>query len=357
MQKKSERLFRIFNRLKTTPQSAEELHHWCKSHNIPAGLRTIYRYIDELTNTGRENGFEVVTVGKGSRDMKWKVVPAPESIPTTRLGDAIKGFQIMTQLSGVHVRSIGLDYLQQLSDNLIDSAINHDLGSIDLINHLIVTGWGQARYGDRDRRILKSVLKAIEEKRMVVLEFLPQMQAENPLPNKRLWKPHALVSHRGSIFVTCTKDSNPTLYFFDLESIIAIKLSEGKFRKQIPKDEVEAFLSGRFGITSSNGKTYKVRLAFHPSDSKSITGFKNPFIQKRSWHPKQQFMMDESGKYIVLEFDSQLNRELVGWVMMWMDHVKILDPPELKHLVSEKLESMRRILEGADPMYSTPASF
>ena len=67
--------------------------------------------------------------------------------------------------------------------------------------------------------------------------------------------------------------------------------------------------------------------------------------------------MDESGKYIVLEFDSQLNRELVGWVMMWMDHVKILDPPELKHLVSEKLDSMRRILEGADPMYSTPASF
>ncbi|MGR6087309.1 MAG: helix-turn-helix transcriptional regulator [Arcticibacter sp.] len=357
MQKKSERLFRIFTRLKETPQSAEELHHWCKSHNIPAGLRTIYRYIDELSAAVKENGYEVISIGKGARDSKWSVVPSRNHPATAKLGEAIKGFQIMSQLSGLHVKSIGLDHLQKLSDEVVHSLKSEDAGSINLINHLVVTGWGQTRYDERDRKNLEDVLKAIGEKRKAQIEFIPQLQSEDPLPNKQLWKLHALVSHRGSIFIACTKERSSKIVFIDLESIISVKLKSDKFRNQLPKLAVESCLQDRFGITPGKGSHYKVRLAFHPSDFKAVTGFKNPFVQKRIWHPGQRFSIDASGKYLILEFNSQLTRELVGWIMMWMDHVKVLEPPELKTLLLQKMSAMKKILDGGDPLFSTPGRF
>ncbi|MFM8916924.1 MAG: helix-turn-helix transcriptional regulator [Bacteroidota bacterium] len=357
MQKKSERLFRIFTRLKEVPQSVEELHLWCKSQNIPGGLRTIYRYIDELTEAVKENGFQVVSIGKGTRDLKWHVIPIQDNPSTARLGDAIKGFQIMSQLSGLHVKSIGLDYLQKLSDDVLHSLNSEDSGSIDLINHLVVTGWGQTRYDERDRKNLEVILKAIGEKRKVQLDFIAQLQTEDPLASERLWKPHVLVSHRGSIFIACNKEYESKLFFIDLESIISVKIKNVKFRNQLPKLAVESFLKDRFGITPGNGPVFKIKLAFHPSDPKTVSGFKNPFVQKRIWHPGQRFSIDTSGKYLVLEFDSQLTRELVGWIMMWMDHIKVLEPIELKSLILQKMDAMKEILDGADPLFSTPGRF
>lgn len=263
----------------------------------------------------------------------------------------------MTQLSGLHVKSIGLDHLKKLSDDLIDSLETEDSGSIRLINHLAVTGWGQTRYDERDRRNLEVVLKAMSEKRKVQLEFLPQLQSEDAPPNRKLWKLHVLVSHRGSIFIASTNGNSSRLYFIDLESIISVKLKNEKFRNQLPKLAVESCLQDRFGITPGKGSNYKIRLAFHPSDIKAVTGFKNPFVQKRIWHPNQRFSVDASGKYLVLEFNSQLTRELLGWIMMWMDHVKILEPPELKMLVSQKIKSMKNVLDGGDPLFSTPGHF
>ena len=357
MQKKSERLFRIFTRLKTTPQSVEELHSWCKSHNIPAGLRTIYRYIDELTAAVKENGYEVISIGNRGRDSKWSVVPSRNHPTTAKLGEAIKGFQIMSQLSGLHVKSIGLDHLKKLSDDVVHSLESEDSGSINLINHLVVTGWGQTRYDERDRRNLEVVLKAMSGKRKVQIEFLPQLQSENPMPDKKLWNLHVLVSHRGSIFIASTKGISSKLYFIDLESIISVKLKNEKFRNQLPKLAIESCLQDRFGITPGKGSNYKIRLAFHPSDIKAVTGFKNPFVQKRIWHPNQRFSVDDSGKYLILEFNSQLTRELLGWIMMWMDHVKILEPPELKILLSHKIKAMKKVLDGGDPVFSTPGRF
>ena len=356
MQKKSERLFRIFKRLKDHPQTAEELFRWCKSQNIPASLRTVYRYLEELSTNSPENGFHVVSEGVGIRDLKWKAVPNADH-HATLLGDALSGFHIISQLSGANSIPVGNVEADGMTKDVLQSISTTDLQISTLLNNLIVTNWGRALYSEKDRSIMANALQAIEAKRKVEISLLDQLQAEEPMKGIRIWKLYALVFHRGSIFIASGLDTSSKLYFLDLESIVSIKLTKQQFRNSISRPTINKQLETRFGITAHDGQVYKVKLAFHPSDAKMVTGFLNPFLQKRVWHPNQRFSKDPSGRYLTLEFESQLNRELVGWILMWMDHIKILEPLQLIQIVKSKLQAMQLVMDGKEPRFNTPRRF
>jgi predicted DNA-binding transcriptional regulator YafY len=356
MQKKSERLFRIFKRLKDHPQTVDELFRWCKSHNIPVSLRTIYRYLEELSTSSPENGFTVISEGFGIRDLKWKVIPNKDN-HATLLGDALSGFHIISQLSGANNMSVGNVDATEMTIDVFRSISTADLKISTLLSNLVVTNWGRAMYSEKDRSLMAIALNAIDEKFKVELRLLKQLQAEEPIKGVRKWKLYALVFHRGSIFIASSMDQSSNLYFIDLESILSIKPTKQKFNKVISRSAINEQLMKRFGITRHDGPVYKIKLAFHPSDDKMETGFLNPFIQKRIWHPNQRFSKDASGRYLVLEFDSQLNRELVGWIMMWMDHIKILEPVQLIQIVKSKLKAIQDIMDGSEPKFNTPSHF
>ena len=60
MQRKSERLFRIYQRLKTVPQTIDELFRWSNHVDLGIGRRTLYRYLEELESSIHEPGYEVI---------------------------------------------------------------------------------------------------------------------------------------------------------------------------------------------------------------------------------------------------------------------------------------------------------
>ncbi|MFN5325035.1 MAG: helix-turn-helix transcriptional regulator [Bacteroidota bacterium] len=354
MQKKSERLFRIFNRLKTKPHTVEELHRWCQSHDIPAGPRTIYRYLTEIQSLAVENGFKVVSNESELREKKWHVEPDADA-KRNRLDEAIIGFQLLSRLSGQHVRSIGSEYIDKLSLQIQQSLDSSGLGPA-IFNHMVLTGWGEAEYQEKDRRLLKEIIQAIDKKTVVKVRLLQQLQAEDPQPESALYHLHCLVSHRGSLFITATKSDARELLFLDFESILKLIPTDKHFKKQFTHEQVMGMLNKRFGITYSKGPQHHIKLAFHPSDKSGSNGFHNPFIQKRKWHSTQRFHLDKNG-LLIMEFESTLNRELIGWIMMWLDHIQVLGPPELKKLIDQKLDLMKENLKGKRPYFSTPGDF
>jgi predicted DNA-binding transcriptional regulator YafY len=227
--------------------------------------------------------------------------------------------------------------------------------SCSVFNHLIVTGWGEVSYDEHDRSKLQTILKAIDEKIVVEVEAIHQLQAENATHVRR-WLLHHLVSHRGSIFVAATNAKSDSVCFLDVESILHVKLQRQRFQLQLSRQRVEQALCGRFGITAPNGPSYTVKLGFLPSDENKRSGYLNPFLEKRNWHQDQRFYKDPSG-LLVLEFKAPLSRELVGWIMMWLDHVTVLSPPQLIHLIDKKLDDMKRVVNGRRPFFSSPESF
>ena len=152
------------------------------------------------------------------------------------------------------------------------------------------------------------------------------------------------------------KKKSDVICFLDIESIIKVRLLVKRFNQQLSKQDVELELVNRFGVTASNGPLYTIRLGFLPSDDYQRSGYLNPFVQKRNWHINQRFYKDPNG-LVVLEFKAPLSRELVGWIMMWMDHVKVISPPELIHLIDKKLDDMKRVIGGDPPFFSSPDLF
>ena len=76
----------------------------------------------------------------------------------------------------------------------------------------------------------------------------------------------------------------------------------------------------------------------------------------RNWHPKQSFEVINNGN-IIMSFESDLNIELVGWVMMWMENVKVLNPPALKHIIKTKAEKIALLYStDTNPVNNTDSS-
>ncbi|MFM7079794.1 MAG: WYL domain-containing protein, partial [Bacteroidota bacterium] len=272
----------------------------------------------------------------------------------TSLGDAINGFHILSRLTGIHVQTIGMDYISKLSEEVLRTLGKDDISG-SVFSHLIVTGWGEVSYNCQDRIKLQMILRAIENRCVVQLETLKQLQVENSISTRNL-KLHYLVAHRGSVFVAATPEQTDTVHFLDVESILEVTIKRKHYRTQLTKQQVEQELASRFGITASKGPTFVIKLGFLPSDNDKQSGCWNPFLEKRFWHANQRFYKDGNG-LLVLEFSASLSRELVGWILMWLDHVKVIEPPELIHLIDNKLDDMKRVVNGGQPFFSSPDIF
>lgn len=90
----------------------------------------------------------------------------------------------------------------------------------------------------------------------------------------------------------------------------------------------------RFGITKRSkvsNKPEKIELHFS-----RITG---SFIEKFSWHNSQNIRKVDN--HYRVEFESEINRELVGWIFQWMNNVKIIKPKELQELYDDILKDIQ----------------
>jgi hypothetical protein len=337
MQRKSERLFRIYQRLKSIPQTIEELYRWSKQADLGISRRTLYRYVEELENAIHEPDFELVVTNQESKEKKWHIVHSKRSVDRRRR-DAIRSYYLMKYLSGNHIHSLSAGFLDVLEQDFHKNADPDHHNGI-LPHHLIATGWSEANYSDNDAAHLLVLIKSIEEKQFVKLELTQQLAAEAPVNGIHEWAIHFIISHRGSLYVAAIRKGQQRIHFMELDSMISVIPAGVKYRKHIPKSEVDKELSKRFGITASEGPVYKISILFKSGNDSSKEGFRISFIQNRTWHTSQKFI-PHAGGGVILQFKSQLNSELLGWLLMWMDAIEVLGPPQLLKLLDKKISDI-----------------
>ena len=354
MQRKSERLFRIYQRLKTVPQTIDELFRWSNHVDLGIGRRTLYRYLEELESSIHEPGYEVIITNHETKEKRWQVVKNKRAKDHQRV-QAIHSYYLLKNLSGKHIHSLSAGYLDELEQEFNQNNEPDHHNNI-LHNHLIVTGWAEANYSRADTEILLMLLHAIEKREYVSLEFLPQLSAEQPVAGNHEWSVHYIINHRGSLYVAAIQHGQSVFRFLEIESIVKAVPAKRRFRKHPSRSVVEKELSRRFGITAGEGPVYKIVVLFHASDTDNGRGMSNPFIEKRTWHSTQQFKYRKDG-FIELHFKSQLNRELLGWLLMWMDHIKVQSPPQLISLLDKKLDDIKSVIKGRAPIKSQPEYF
>lgn len=88
---------------------------------------------------------------------------------------------------------------------------------------------------------------------------------------------------------------------------------------------------------------------FHPSFDDKIHNITllfpvNPgeHVINRFWHKSQKYKRLNDGS-IEFYLTCRIDIELLGWIMMWMDNVKIIEPPILKEYYINKVQNIKTI--------------
>ena len=108
--------------------------------------------------------------------------------------------------------------------------------------------------------------------------------------------------------------------------------------------KIEANLSTRFGIhDSTDPKIYTIKI--HISKSAGL------HLSKRYFHSSQSFTQLKDGSFM-MEMKCCINIELIGWVMSWLEHMKVLEPIALKEHIQERAKYIYQMYKNNQPPIS-----
>ena len=157
--------------------------------------------------------------------------------------------------------------------------------------------------------------------------------------------PIRIIYHRGCFYVAAVTSYTPhRVRTFQIDQL-ELKLTNAVFIRTDFLDMVDEELRTRFGISENiNDVVYDIKLRFS-----SVTG---GFIRNQFW--TDNVICNEDSDGWLVEFQSGINRELVGWIFQWMSNVRVIGPPRLKALYDEQL---RRMLTISDELPDAPLPF
>lgn len=149
------------------------------------------------------------------------------------------------------------------------------------------------------------------------------------LRETRILSPQMLIYYRDNWYLGAYCHNKGELHPFSLDRIgDAEPLAETSCT--IPPEELEEVFFSTFGIFSGTVQAVAV-LQFTAEAARWVEGV--------TWHKDQQAGWRDDGTY-VLKVPYSLPTELIGEILRFADGVTVLEPPELRAAVCERLEKM-----------------
>ncbi len=149
-----------------------------------------------------------------------------------------------------------------------------------------------------------------------------------------LFTPIKFIYHRGSIYIGGLVE-NRKILILDISQIKEYSISDKKF-KSLPELDIQfdKELKNRFGVSENiDTLIYDIEI--------ECSADVGDFIKKVNWHHSQKFRLTKTG--YIMSLKCGINRELVSWVFMWMDNIRILKPQKLKSLYLTQLNRIQEL--------------
>lgn len=347
--KKIARLFKIYQRLKRGPVTIEVLRAWCRRQGIDVSDRTLYRDLEDLSLYFETDRERIVTEKGEFNKTTWRLVNRKEAlIATDSLSELLQKLFIVKNLLPAAINSVAGDSVERVAHALLQTDLkNAKLIPFEAIqNAIFSTHWGERDYEQREQEIVFDMIWAIENKRQAVIAKVKHTTTESAdIPDEITVNPLQIFYHRGAIYLCFEWDEKPgDILLYELEVITRFVLTDKRFNPVNTTEKIAAFLASRFGVCGSGDPgVYTVKLLFPHTTNYKVT-------TQRFWHPTQRYYRNKEGE-LILEFESNINRELAGFVMMYLDHIQVLAPRELVEIIARKAETIAKIHKGeAVPM-------
>lgn len=176
------------------------------------------------------------------------------------------------------------------------------------------------------REFLPTVLEAIRASSNVVFTYagFNRSRAERDI----VFSPYFLKRYKQRWYMLGRRAKDGGIRTYALDRIKALTISQDKF--VLPAGVTsEDYFGNVIGITTSKAPVRIVRLRATPRQAK--------YLRALPLHSSQQEEVHDD--YSIFSYQLQLNYELVHEIMSFGDAIKVLDPPELRIMVSEALRS------------------
>jgi hypothetical protein len=320
----------IYKLLEQNPQTIEEIHNQLLAADIPIGQRQIYLDLNQMKlNYLRPNESLKIDAGRYNKKL-FRLIKASENIELNY--QDITTFQL-TRTSAPRIINIGRASSMNKFKNVYKSFINKNQTLYTFLNEEQNqrTNFFEALYDDKFNKTLDDCIWSVaNEKIMILSEVTGDATSANHLYSYPLsFKPIQIIFHRGDYVVAGYEKEGLTLIVLNISKIVRYELTKFSFSNKKLMKLCKEEMNKRFGVTTNIDKnTYKIRVEFS-----SYTG---AFVSNYFWHSSQQFFKLNNGN-LILELNCGINRELIGWLFLWMGNVKILSPLILKKIYIDQL--------------------
>ncbi len=337
MSNRSNRLLKIYSRLKLSPVTIEILENWAVKNDFNFSTRTFYRDLEILERSLILSN-EKLTVTIGEKNKKtWKIVQLNREEPLTEFDiNSYILFKSFIPLPVVSARNESLGRILQIFYSNFSKS--HFENFVNVAQSQITSShFFEGLVFDNYRKILDDCIWSIQNKREMELISINYdfTSIGSSITFPQTFLPIQILYHRGLIYLSGFIKNDKKLIFLGLEQIKKYKLSNVLFENKKLLSMLEKELSNRFGITQNiNTEIYNIEIEFS-----ELTG---NFVRHQHWHNSQNFQRLENGNFL-LKMTCGINRELVGWIFQWMSNIKIVKPEILKTMVIDKL---KEILDG-----------
>ena len=334
-----ERLLRIYNRLRRGPVTVEIVSAWARSANIKVSDRQLYRDLNQLKSLQIAEGENVIEYIDEKNRKTWKIEFVEFSEILTHYD--INSFFLLKNFAPnaiVKERKPSIEKLENiLYKSLSKSKYEQSIQANEL--YLRKTNYNENILGNVEQQQIEDMIWALHNHRIVIIEKddinptnIHSIESIFPLT----LYPLELVFHRGRVHIAGLSTSNK-LMIFAIDKELVFKLTNDRFNRKkllnIYKKQFEVL----FGITEPiNDKIYTIKLEFTNAYARVIKSF--------HWHHSEKWSLLKNGNYM-LELNTTIGRELVGFIAIGLDKIKVHQPKVLKDLMIKKLKQTVHILE------------
>ena len=336
-----ERILSVIRFLSIGPETVATLYPKLKSLGYNCSERTIYRdltKISEVLNTKQIH----VAVSEGVFNKKTWMIVSNENDTSISFQEYVNLFLIE------HFKA---KWLKKVTGNTLTNILDEKKGAslesfpeiVELVpdNAVVNSDWSEFIFKAKHRKFLKDLLRAITNK--IVLQIKYFNHDKLVLVNL---EPMRIVYHRGTVHLVgfLYRNADKSIQIIELEAIEALNEIDKRFNRKANYKLMDQSIQSLFGIHKSNDlKIYRVVLHFSKS-----TGI---FVANRFWHKSQKITILADGSY-QLEMQCIINIELVGWIMSWLEHVKVIAPAILKNNIIERINYIQLLYKNNQPPIS-----
>ena len=344
--KQLERLKHIYGLLSHTPQTIDSLQSALKLLGAEVSNRQLYRDLEDVGNYFLRDQ-ERLELRNQEFNKKLYVINRHNGAGTINNYDIDSYFinKLVIPLGILEGRKSSIDKFRDIFANYLNSSrVEHNAnwdGSSMLNTH-----FNEIVFDEQFQEKFNQILWSVSNHRAMEIVSCKgdSVSMYRSISFPFIFHPLKVIYHRGSFFVAGIIESSKRCLVLDLYQISEFKLSNQSFPFKKENAILNRNLKNRFGVGQSiNDDVYDVIIEFA-----SLTG---EFVKSHLWHHSQRFELLDNGNFR-MHLKCGINRELIGWIYMWMGHAKIIQPQILKDYHREQMNSIREVNQSDRMVYN-----